>query len=105
VTGVDVFATSASAGYAICLAGSGALSAIPFMVSRMPFDWQKDLALLTIVVRVPEAVVVTPALGVNSLSEFVAYARANPGNISFASAGMGSITHLAAELLKREAKI
>jgi len=71
------------------------------MVPRMPFDWQKDLALLTIVVRVPEAVVVTPALGVDSLAEFVAYARANPGKINFASAGTGSITHLAAELLKR----
>ena len=105
LTGVDVVAKSAPDGYTIGLAGSAALSAIPFMVSRMPFDWQKDLALLTIVVRVPEAVVVTPALGVNSLAEFVAYARANPGKINFASAGTGSITHLAAELLKREAKI
>jgi tripartite-type tricarboxylate transporter receptor subunit TctC len=105
LTGVDVVAKSAPDGYTICLAGSAALSAIPFMVSKMPFDWQKDLALLTTVVRVPEAVVVTPALGVNSLAEFVAYARANPGNINFASAGMGSITHLAAELLKHEAKI
>jgi tripartite-type tricarboxylate transporter receptor subunit TctC len=71
----------------------------------MPFDWQKDLALLTIVVRVPEAVVVSPSLGVNSLAEFVAYARANSGKINFGSAGTGSITHLAGELLKREAKI
>ena len=105
LTGVNVVAKSAPDGYTIGLAGAAALSAIPFMVSRMPFDWQKDLALLTIVVRVPEAVVVTPALGVNSLAEFVAYARANPGKINFASAGTGSITHLAAELLKREAKI
>jgi len=61
--------------------------------------------LLTIVVRVPEAVVVTPALGVNSLAEFVAYARANPGKINFGSAGAGTVTHLGAELLKQEAKI
>jgi tripartite-type tricarboxylate transporter receptor subunit TctC len=105
LTGVDVVAKSAPDGYTICLAGASALSAIPFMVPRMPFDWQKDLALLTIVVRVPEAVVVTPTLGVNSLAEFVAYARANPGKINFASAGTGSITHLAAELLKHETKI
>jgi tripartite-type tricarboxylate transporter receptor subunit TctC len=105
LTGVDSAAKSAPDGYTIGLAGAAALSAIPFMLSKMPFDWQKDLALLTLVVRVPEAVVVTPALGVNSLAEFVAYARANPGKINFGSAGAGSITHLGAELLKREAQI
>ena len=105
LSGVDLVAKSAPDGYTICLAGASALSAIPFMVSRMPFDWQKDLALLTLVVRVPEAVVVTPALGVNTLAEFVAYARSHPGQINFGSAGTGSITHLAAELLKRETMI
>jgi len=105
LTGVDVAAKSAPDGYTIGFNGAAALSAIPFMVPKMPFDWQRDLALLTMVVRVPEAVVVTPALGVNSLAEFVAYARANPGKINFGSAGAGSITHLAVELLKREAKI
>ena len=78
LTGVDVAAKSAPDGYTIGFNGAAALSAIPFMVSKMPFDWQRDLALLTMVVRVPEAVVVTPALGVNSLAEFIAYARANP---------------------------
>src|SRR6516165_4732780 len=105
LTGVDTTAKSAPDGYTLCFAGAAALSAFPFMLSKMPFDWQKDLALLTIVVRVPEVVVVTPSLGVNSLQEFVAYARANPGKINFGSAGAGSITHLGAELLKSEARI
>jgi tripartite-type tricarboxylate transporter receptor subunit TctC len=105
LTGVDAAAKSAPDGYTICFAGAAALSAFPFMLSRMPFDWQKDLALLTMVVRVPEVVIVTPALGVNTLQEFVAYARANPGKINFGSAGAGSITHLGAELLKSEAGI
>jgi tripartite-type tricarboxylate transporter receptor subunit TctC len=105
LTGVDAAAKSAPDGYTICFAGAAALSAIPFMVSKMPFDWQKDLALLTTVVRVPEVVIVTPTLGVNTLQEFVAYARANPGKINFGSAGAGSITHLGAELLKSEASI
>jgi tripartite-type tricarboxylate transporter receptor subunit TctC len=105
VTGVDAAAKSTPDGYTICLAGAAALSAIPFMVTKMPFDWQKDLALLTNVVRVPEVVIVTPTLGVSTLQEFVAYARANPGKINFGSAGTGSITHLGAELLKSEAKI
>jgi tripartite-type tricarboxylate transporter receptor subunit TctC len=105
LTGVDVAAKSPADGYTICLAGAAALSAIPFMVSKMPFDWQKDLALLTDVVRVPEAVTVSPTLGVDTLPALVAYARANPGKVNFGSAGLGSITQLAAELLKDEAKI
>lgn len=100
LTGVDASAKSAPDGYTICLAGAAALSAIPFMTSKMPFDWQKDLALLTLVVRVPEVLIVHPALGVNTFADFLAYARARPGKINFGSAGAGSITHLAVELLK-----
>jgi tripartite-type tricarboxylate transporter receptor subunit TctC len=78
---------------------------MPFMTAKMPFDWQKDLALLTLVVRVPEVLTIHPSVGVNTLQEFVAHARANPGKVSFASAGTGTVTHLAAELLKTEARI
>jgi len=98
-----VTAKSAPDGYTICLAGAAALSAIPFMTSKMPFDWQKDLALITLVVRVPEVLIVHPLLGVNTLGDFLAYARARPGKINFGSAGAGSITHLAVELLKSAA--
>jgi tripartite-type tricarboxylate transporter receptor subunit TctC len=105
LTGVDALAKSAPDGYTICLAGAAALSAIPFMVSKMPFDWRKDLALLTLAVLVPEVLIVHPALGVDTLDDFIAYARAHPGKINFGSAGAGSITHLAVELLKRETGI
>src|ERR1700724_1309179 len=69
LTGVDALAKSAPDGYTIGLNSAAALSAIPFMVSKMPFDWQKDLALLTLVVRVPEVLVVHPSLGVSTLQE------------------------------------
>jgi tripartite-type tricarboxylate transporter receptor subunit TctC len=105
LTGVDALAKSPPDGYTLCLAGAAALSAIPFMVSKMPFDWQKDLALISLVVRVPEVAIVPPSLGINTLPEFVAYVHANPGKINFGSAGAGSITHLAVELLKAEAKL
>src|SRR6516164_7969566 len=105
LTGVDALAKSTPDGYTICLAGAAALSAIPFMVSKMPFDWRKDLALLTLAVRVPEVLIVHPALGVDTLEDFIAYARAHPGELNFGSAGAGSITHLAVELLKRETGI
>jgi len=74
-------------------------------VSKMPFDWQKDLALLTLVVRVPEVLVVHPSLGVSTLPELIAYARANPGKINYGSAGVGTFTHLAVEMLKAAAGI
>jgi tripartite-type tricarboxylate transporter receptor subunit TctC len=105
LAGVDAFAKSAPDGYTIGLNGAAALSAIPFMVSKMPFDWQKDLAPLSLVVRVPEVLVVHPSVNVNTLQDLVAYARANPRKINFGSAGTGTITHLAVELLKTEAKI
>jgi tripartite-type tricarboxylate transporter receptor subunit TctC len=105
VTGVDVVARSAPDGYTIGLNSAGALSIIPFMMSKMPFDWQKDLALLTLVARVPEVLVVHPSLKVATLKDLVDYARANPGKLNFGSSGTGSIAHMAVELLKTEAHI
>src|SRR5438132_684210 len=105
LTGVDVLAKSPPDGYTLCLAGVAALSAIPFMITKMPFDWQKDLALISLVVRVPEVAVVNQTIAANTLPEFVAHARTNPGKINFGSAGAGSVTHLGVELLKTEAKI
>jgi tripartite-type tricarboxylate transporter receptor subunit TctC len=104
VTGVDVVARSAPDGYTIGLNSAGALSIIPFMM-KMPFDWQKDLALLTLVARVPEVLVVNPALKVETLKDLVEDARANPGKLNFGSSGVGSISHMAVELLKTEAHI
>jgi tripartite-type tricarboxylate transporter receptor subunit TctC len=105
VTGVDVVARGAPDGYTVGLSSAGALSIIPFMLSKMPFDWQKDLALLTLIARVPEVLVVHPSLKVESLKDLVDYARANPGKLNFGSSGVGSIAHMAVELLKTEAHI
>jgi tripartite-type tricarboxylate transporter receptor subunit TctC len=105
VTGVDVVARSAPDGYTIGFSSAGALSIMPFMMSKMPFDWQKDLALLTLIARVPEVLVVHPALKVETLKDLVEYARANPRKLNFGSSGTGSIAHMAVELLKTEAHI
>jgi hypothetical protein len=61
--------------------------------------------IISLFVRVPEVAVVNQTIAANTLPEFVAYARANPGKINFGSAGAGSVTHLGVELLKTEAKI
>ncbi|MFM9881750.1 MAG: Bug family tripartite tricarboxylate transporter substrate binding protein [Burkholderiales bacterium] len=103
--GVDAAAKAAPDGYTLALNSASAVSIAPYSMDKMPFDPRKDLALITTVVRVPEVLIVHPSVPAKNLDELIAYAKANPNKINFASAGSGSITHLAVELLKVEAKI
>ncbi len=105
VLGVDRAAKAAPDGYTLALNSASTLSIAPFSLSKLPYDVKKDFALITLVVRVPEVLAVHPSVPANSLAELIAYAKANPGKVNFGSAGSGSITHLAGELLKAEAKI
>jgi tripartite-type tricarboxylate transporter receptor subunit TctC len=105
VLGIDMVAKASPDGYMLGFNNQGSVAMAPYALTKMPFNPNKDLALITTVVKVPEVVVVNPSLPVNSLAELIAYAKANPGKINFGSAGAGGITHLACELLKAEAKI
>ena len=105
VVGVDAAAKAAPDGYTLAMNSSSAMAISPFTLAAMPFDPRRDLALISLVVKVPEVVVTHPSLPVGSLAELVAHARANPAKVNFGSAGSGSITHLAGELLKVEAQI
>jgi tripartite-type tricarboxylate transporter receptor subunit TctC len=105
VLGVDRAVKSSPDGYTLGFNSGSTLSIAPFSFAKMPYDVKKDFALITLVVRVPEVLAVHPSLPVSSVDELVAYARKNPGRVNFGSAGGGSITHLAGELLKSEAKI
>ena len=105
VLGVDRALKSSPDGYTLGFNSGSTLSIAPFSFAKLPYDVKKDVGLITLVVRVPEVLAVHPSLPVNSLAELIAYAKANPGKVNFGSAGGGSITHLAGELLKAEAKI
>lgn len=105
VLGVDRALKSAPDGYTLGFNSGSTLSIAPYSFTRLPYDVKKDVGLITLVVRVPEVLAVSPSLPVNSLRELVAYAKAHPGKINFGSAGAGSITHLAGELLKAEAHV
>jgi tripartite-type tricarboxylate transporter receptor subunit TctC len=98
-------ARAAPDGYTILLANSGILAANASLYKRTGFDAEKDFAPITFVGAQANVLVVHPSLPAHNLAEFVAYAKANPGKVSFASGGHGSSPHLAGELLKAEAKI
>ncbi|MCA3366363.1 MAG: tripartite tricarboxylate transporter substrate binding protein [Roseomonas sp.] len=74
---------------------------VPHLTPNMPIDVLADFAPVTNIAAVPLWLVVNPALPVRSVSEFIAYARANPGRISYASSSSGGATHLAGELFKQ----
>jgi len=105
VLGIDRVAKSAPDGYTVGFNSASTLSIAPFSFTKLPYDVKKDFAFITVVVRVPEVLAVHPSLPVKSFQELLSYAKANPGKVNFGSAGGGSITHLAGELLKAEAKI
>ena len=68
------------------------------MTSNLNFDFYKDFAPIALITSTPTVLVVTPELGIKSVKELIAYAKANPGKLSFGSSGVGSSTHLALEL-------
>jgi len=103
--GADLVAKSAPDGYTIL---EGALSTHAVNVTlygRLPYDPIKDFAPITLVAVTPNVLVVNPSLPVSSVAALVAYARANPGKLSFGSGSNGSAGHLAGELFKREAGV
>ena len=104
--GTDAVAKSAPDGATLGFTGPGALSIAPAMPQQqMPFDVYKDLAHLTLVVRVPEVLVVNAKSDIRDLAALVALAKKKPGSVNYGSAGVGSITHLASALLASEAKM
>src|SRR4249920_2931638 len=101
--GVDRALKSSPDGYTLGFNSGSTLSIAPYSFAKLPYDVKKDVALITLVVRVPEVLAVHPSLPVASVAELVEHAKKNPGKVNFGSAGGGSITHLAGELLKAEA--
>jgi tripartite-type tricarboxylate transporter receptor subunit TctC len=97
--GSDLVAKSAPDGYTILMATSSTHSIGPAL-QKLPYDPVKDFAAITHVANVPNVLVVSPKLPVASVKELVAYAKANPGKLNFASSGVGTIVHLNAELFK-----
>src|SRR6476659_5761005 len=104
VLGTDAIAKSNPDGYTIGIVSASALVISPSM-EKVPYDAQKDIAPVTLVVTVPEMLVVASNVPAKNMQELVALAKAQPGKLNFASAGLGGLPHLAGELFKLTAKI
>lgn len=86
--------------HTVVLGHIGTLAVNPYIFDRLPYDAVKDFRPITLLAKVPSLYLVHPDLPVKTLREFIAYAKKNPGRISYGSAGNGSAGHLAMEYLK-----
>ena len=99
ILGVNYTAHAAPDGYTIVLVDP-AIVTNPSLHKSLPYDIFKDLVPVSIVATAPEVLVVAPQLGIKTQAALVAYGKANPGKLDYASAGIGSTPHLAAEMWK-----
>lgn len=97
----EAVARSAPNGYAIGLLDVGALTVNPVLQKKISYDVTKDFVYLGTVAKIPLVLVAHPAAPMTTLDDLTKYARANPGKLSYASAGVGSPLHLAAEAYKQ----
>jgi tripartite-type tricarboxylate transporter receptor subunit TctC len=92
-------------GYTIFACTTGIFAILPFIQSKLPYDPDKDLAPVTQTGSLPYIIVLHPSLPARNVKEFIALAKARPGEINFASSGIGTASHLSAEYLSNVAKI
>ncbi len=104
--GVDLVAKAAPDGYTIGMAAVAMHAINPWLFKKLPYDPIKDFAPITQMVRIPNVLVMNAdtarRLKIATLKDFVAYAKANPARLSYASGGYGSGGHLAGEMFKKK---
>jgi tripartite-type tricarboxylate transporter receptor subunit TctC len=97
----DFMAKSEGDGYTIAIAPNQTVAVNPVLYPKLPFDVLKDLQGISMLGRVPMVLVVSPGkVNASSVAELIAFAKANPDKLSYASAGSGSPQHMAAEVFK-----
>ena len=100
--GAGAVAKSPADGYTILFSTTGPLVFNRIIYKTTPFDPLRDFAPIVLVADVPLVVAANPSLPVRTLPELIAYAKANPGKVTYSTAGNGSMGHLTAELIQRE---
>src|SRR6266446_4036507 len=103
--GTGAVARAAADGYTLLFNTMSVHTMNHALFATMPFDGVKDFSPITLLAYVTNTIVVHPSVPVNTVAEFIAYAKANPGRIAYASSGPGSTNHLCAALLEKMAGI
>ena len=103
--GTEFAARSDPDGYTLYLATDGPLTVAASLYKRVPYDWKRDLAPVSMLAMGYQVLIVKPALPARSVQELIALARQKPGELNYASIGIGSAPHLGAELFKFVAKV
>jgi tripartite-type tricarboxylate transporter receptor subunit TctC len=103
--GMEEGARAAPDGHTLVLAAAGNMTVNPTLFPKLPFDTYKDFTPVTLLASSPNVLVVNPSIPAKNLRELIAYAKANPGKLNFASPGEGSGAHLAGELLNIDAGV
>lgn len=101
IVGTEYVARSAPDGYTLMFSASGALVAVPHYNSKLPYDTFRDFAPIAIGATAPVILTVGPNSTARSVQDLIALAKAQPGKLNYASAGIGTMPHLGTELLKR----
>jgi tripartite-type tricarboxylate transporter receptor subunit TctC len=102
--GADLVAKAPPDGYTLLMGHIGTLAVNPALYPKLAYDPLKDFAPVSLVAIVPNVLVVNPAVPAKNVAELVAYARANPGKLTYSSGGNGSAAHLAMEYFKLQTK-
>jgi tripartite-type tricarboxylate transporter receptor subunit TctC len=100
IIGMETVARAAPDGYTLYMGTAGHISVNPVMYSKLPFNVDRDFAPLTLVVSLPFLVYLHPSLPLKSMGDLIAYAKANPGSLTWSSSGDGGLPHLTGELVR-----
>ncbi|HVJ24538.1 MAG TPA: tripartite tricarboxylate transporter substrate binding protein [Burkholderiales bacterium] len=103
--GTEAASKAPGDGYTWIMANAGSHGINGGLYRNLPYDLEKDFAPITQIMRAPNALVVSPALGVSNVAELIALLKKNPGKYSYGSGGNGSSAHLSAELFKSMAGV
>ena len=105
VLGTELVARAAPDGYTLLIGNTGTLSVLPHLKATMPYDALRDFTAITNLIGGPSFLLTHPSVPVKNLRELIALARKRPGQLTYASAGVGQISHMNGELLRQLAGI